>query len=59
MKITVDNTSKLPGETFWAGPLRTENLWHVRRSRDGQNVLFRMSRDDAEQFAAAMNAKPA
>lgn len=56
-KITVENTEKHPGETFTAEPLRTENSWRVRRSFDGQNVMFRVSRDDAENFAAAMNAK--
>jgi hypothetical protein len=57
MKITIENTSKLPGETFIAEPLYVENSWRVRRSRDGQNVLFRVSREDAESFAADMNAK--
>lgn len=56
-KITVENTEKLPGETFYAEPLRSENSWRVRRSRDGQNVLFRVSKEFAEQLAAAMNAR--
>lgn len=57
MKITIESTAKLPGETFRAEPLACEDSWRVRRSRDGQNVMFRVSRDAAEQFAAAMNAK--
>lgn len=57
MLVTVENTKKLPGETFYAEPLHTENSWRVRRSRDGQNVLFRVDREFAENFAAAMNAK--
>jgi hypothetical protein len=57
MKVTVENTEKRPGETFRAEPLRTEESWLVRRSHDGQNVLFRVSREYAEVFAAAMNAK--
>lgn len=57
MIITVDNTDKLQGETFYAEPLATEGSWRVRRSRDGQNVMFRVSRKQAEEFAAAMNSK--
>lgn len=56
--VTVENTPKLPGETFRAEPLYTENSWRVRRSSDGQSVLFRVSRDFAERFASEMNAKP-
>lgn len=58
MIITIENTSKRPGETFSAEPLMRESSWRVRRSRDGQNVLFRVGRDEAETFAAAMNAAP-
>ena len=54
---TVENTHKLTGETFRAEPLYTENSWRVRRSRDGQNVLFRVSREHAEQFAQQMNER--
>lgn len=50
---------KLPGETFWVEPLRVENSWRVRRSRDGQNVAFRCSRKDAERIAAELNAMEA
>ena len=57
MLITVENTSKRPGETFTAEPLFSEDAWRVRRSRDGQNVMFRVSRETAESFAAGMNAK--
>ncbi len=57
MTITVDNTSKLDGETFSAEPLAAENSWRVRRSRDGQNVMFRVDRETAYQFAEAMNLK--
>lgn len=59
MTVTVENTDKISGETFRAEPLRAENSWRVRRSRDGQNVLFRVDQDTAENFAAAMNAKAA
>ena len=59
MRITVENTSKRPGETFTAEPLFSENAWRVKRSRDGQNVMFRVSREVAESFAVAMNAKEA
>lgn len=54
-RATVETTHKNPGETFRAEPLLAEESWRVRRSRDGQNVLFRVSRETAEQFAAAMN----
>lgn len=57
MIITTDNTDKLPGETFLAEPLWVENSWRVRRSRDGQNVMFRVSREIAEKFAESMNHK--
>lgn len=57
MKITVENTKKLPGEVFKAEPLLIEDSWRVRRSRDGQVVLFRVERDVAKQFAKAMNRK--
>lgn len=57
MKITVENTDKLPGETFKAEPLLTENSWRVWRSRDGQNVLFRVLKEEAERFAKEMNRK--
>lgn len=57
MKITVENTDKLPGETFCAEPLATENSWRVRRSRDGQNVMFRTDRETAKRFAVDMNNK--
>lgn len=57
MIVTIENTPKLPGETFTAEPLSRENSWRVRRSRDGQNVLFRVKQEVAEEFAAAMNAK--
>ena len=37
-------------EVLMAEPLRTEDSWRVRRSRDGQNVLFRVSKEEAERF---------
>jgi hypothetical protein len=55
--ITVENTDKRPGETFRAEPLKGGHAWRVSRSRDGQNVMFRVSRERAEAFAEAMNAK--
>ena len=58
MNITVQNTDKLPGETFSAVPLRTENSWMVRRSRDNCPIMFRVGREAAEAFAEAMNSKP-
>ena len=57
MKITVENTDKIEGETFYAEPLTVEDSWRVRRSRDGQNVMFRVTSEVAEAFAAAMNQK--
>lgn len=42
---------------FWAEPLQTENSWRVRRPCDGQNVAFRVSREEAERIAAELNAK--
>lgn len=59
MKITRESTDKLPGETFTAEPLSSENSWRVRRSRDGQNVMFRVSRETAISFARNMNLKDA
>ena len=45
---------RLPGERFYAEPLRTENSWRVIGSR-GTVEAFQLSKIDAEQLADALN----